>query len=78
LRSWAHYNVLAVFDLDFHAQVFEIDHLTHEALGDLLETSSNFDAKAWGRAAREKAAEAITCVGTLHIQTKHASVREPK
>jgi hypothetical protein len=78
LRSWTRHKVLAILDLDFHAQVFEINRLTHEEVGGLLETSGNFDPKEWGRAAREKADEAIACVYALHIQTKQAPARGPK
>ena len=68
LRSWRQYNVLAVFDLDFCAQVFGIDPLTHGQLGNLLECDRDIDPKEWGRAARDKAAEAMQCLDVLAAQ----------
>jgi hypothetical protein len=79
LRSWTRHKVLAVLDLDFHAQVFEIYRLTHQQLGDLLKARGKFvDPNEWGRAARKKAEEAIDCVYALHIQTKQAPSGGPK
>jgi hypothetical protein len=77
IKSWTHYNVLAVFDLDFYAKVFGIKRLTHEQLGNLLECSDDYDPKEWGRNARAKAAEAMRCLDVLaaQIQAK-TSVRE--
>jgi hypothetical protein len=68
-KSWTEYNVLAVLDLDFCAQVFGISPLTHEKLADLfLECDSDIFAKEWGRAARAKAKEARGCLDVLAAQ----------
>jgi hypothetical protein len=76
-RSWAEYNILAVLDLDFYADVFGIEDLTDEQLGDLLERSLKVDPKAWGSNARAKAAEAMECVDMLTAQIKaKTSARE--
>jgi hypothetical protein len=69
-RSWVDYNVLSVFDLDFYAQVFGIEPLTHQQLAELLEPGGEVDAIDWGRNARDKAAEALRCVDVLEAQVE--------
>jgi hypothetical protein len=71
LSSWRKYNVLAVLDLDFCAEVFVTNNkrLTHEMLaGDFLKCRSKVDSKEWGRNARAKAKEAMQCRGLLEAQ----------
>jgi hypothetical protein len=69
-RSWAEYNILAVLDLDFYAEVFGIKSLTDEQLGNLLERSLKVDPKAWGRNARAKATEAMQCLDVIMAQNQ--------
>ncbi len=76
LRGWVQYNVLAVFDLDFYAQVFGIKPISHEQLGKLLECHRDVNAKNWGRDARNKGKEAMQCLNVLVAQTQGEG--EPK
>jgi hypothetical protein len=69
LSNWRQYNVLAVLDLDFCADVFGVARLTHEVLGrDFLECGRNVDSKEWGRVARAKAEEFTKCRSLLEAQ----------
>ncbi len=68
LDRWRRYVVPACLDLDFYAEVFETDHLTHEALCDLLAPAHQGDPKQWGRDARKAAKEALECVDLLSLQ----------
>lgn len=70
LRSWLDYNVLAVFDLDFYAQVFGIKPLSDEQLVELLECHLNVKAKNWGRRARAKTKKAMQCLDVLVAQAQ--------
>lgn len=66
LRKWAHYNVLAYFDLKFWTLLFRDQELTHVEAGIWL-TPYDFssDPKEWGREAHKALQEAIDSVDML-------------
>jgi hypothetical protein len=69
LSNWRQYNVLAVLDLDFCADVFGVARLTHEVLArDFLECGPKVDPKEWGRVARAKAEEFTKCLSLLEAR----------
>ena len=65
LKKWQNYKVLACFDLDFHAKVFNTKDLAHRVLCDLLKPTFAGDPLDWGREARGAVAEALSCVELL-------------
>ena len=68
IMTWQAYEVLAVLDLDFYADLFGEPKLTHLALRGLLELSGDtIDA---GRYARTKAGEALACADILLSQVQ--------
>ncbi len=73
IKSWSNYHVLAVFDLDFYAEVFEIDRLSHEALCETVHPGyggmGGGNYKEWGRSARKMAKAAFDSVSDLFAQT---------
>ena len=68
LEKWQNYNVLACFDLDFHAKVFNTKNLVHRVLCGLIEPTLRGDPLEWGREARGAVAEALSCVDLLAYQ----------
>jgi hypothetical protein len=69
-ESWSRYQILAVLDLDFHAELFGEPKLSYAALADVLRASSEVDATEWGRAARKKAKYALGCAEVLLSQAQ--------
>ena len=68
LRSWAQYNVPAIFDLDLYDKTKGRKLLTNEALGKLLGSSAYGNPEEWGREARAKTTEAFECLELLTAQ----------
>jgi hypothetical protein len=68
LKSWRDYRVLAVFDLDFYAAVFEEPPLSHEDLCKELNPGFRGNPKEWGISAREKVKEAFASINDLIAQ----------
>ena len=67
-KTWHDYCVLACFDLDFFARIFEMKPLSHERLFDTLNPGSDGKPKDWGVAARKALKEALGCVEILAYQ----------
>lgn len=69
LRTWSAHQVLAVLDLDAYASLFE-GKLTHAELCDVVNPKFPGDPHEWGKAAREKAREALAAVDALVAQVQ--------
>ena len=69
LKSWANYMVLACFDIDYWAHVFQKPQVSYEWLcKHTFDRHYRGNAKEWGRTARKKVTEAVDCFHALSLQ----------
>jgi hypothetical protein len=59
LRSWANHSILAVFDLDFHSEVFSKKPLSRSTLHQMINPKSR-NAAEWAKRARRLVQQAVS------------------
>jgi hypothetical protein len=70
LSSWANHSILAVFDLDFHSEVFAKKPLSRSALHNMIRPTSQDDPAEWAKTARHLVKQVVDGREFLNVQAQ--------